>query len=194
MFQKFDYYLRNSQAHDCGLVHRDLKPSNLFLTQRSDGRPLVKVLDFGISKSVHRQAGVTIEDTLTTTRSIMGSSAYMSPEQMRDVRSVDYRSDLWALGAVIYELASGKPLPFSMPGGGCGTYAATDHALFFRAGQVTMWDTAGGKPTKFARLRPDCWLSTIPACGMLLSPEGGGGCSCGSWMETSVGFLPVRRN
>ena len=58
------------------------------------------------------------------------------------------------------------------------------------AGTVTVWDQQDGKSSTWNRLRPDCWLSTIPASGMLLSPEGGGGCSCGTWMETSVGFIP----
>ena len=90
----------------------------------------------------------------------------------------------------VFHLSTGEAATPGMPGGGCGTYAATDHALFFRDSKVTMWHAESGKTTSFARLRPDCWLSTIPACGMLLSPEGGGGCSCGSWMETSLGFLP----
>ncbi|MFL3665908.1 MAG: PQQ-binding-like beta-propeller repeat protein [Verrucomicrobiota bacterium] len=87
-------------------------------------------------------------------------------------------------------LADGKSLKLQLPGGGCGTYAATENALFFRSGNVTMWDRQKGKTTSWNRLRPDCWLSTIPAAGLLLSPEGGGGCSCGSWMETSIVFAP----
>ena len=78
-----------------------------------------------------------------------------------------------------------------MPGGGCGTYCATTGALFFRSGTVSMWNRKGGKITSWPRLRPDCWISTIPAAGMLLAPEGGGGCSCGNWMETSIGFIPI---
>ena len=92
-----------------------------------------------------------------------------------------------------YDLATGKVLKKSLPGGGCGTYAATTGAFIFRSGNVTMWDRSNGKVTSWSRLRPDCWLSTIPAGGMLLSPEGGGGCSCGSWLETSIGFIPVAR-
>jgi outer membrane protein assembly factor BamB len=91
-------------------------------------------------------------------------------------------------------LANGKPLKIQMPGGGCGTYAASENALFFRSGNVTMWDRQKGKTTSWNRLRPDCWLSTIPAAGLLLSPEGGGGCSCGSWMETSIVFAPKKLN
>ena len=91
-------------------------------------------------------------------------------------------------------LVNGKPLEIQMPGGGCGTYAASENALFFRSGNVTMWDREKGKTTSWNRLRPDCWLSTIPAAGLLLSPEGGGGCSCGSWMETSIVFAPKKLN
>ena len=87
-------------------------------------------------------------------------------------------------------LTSGSLLDIKMPGGGCGTYAATTNAFVFRSGNVTLWDNATGRSTSWQRLRPGCWLSTIPAGGMLLSPEAGGGCSCGSWMETSIGFAP----
>ena len=80
-----------------------------------------------------------------------------------------------------------RPFP---KGHQCGTYTCTDRALFLRAGDLTMWNLDGNASTKLNRVRPDCWISTIPALGMLLSPEGGGGCSCGSWLETSMGFLP----
>ena len=87
-------------------------------------------------------------------------------------------------------LKTGEIQSLTMPGGGCGTYAATTGALFFRSGNVTAWNTQSGSTTSWNRLRPGCWLSTIPANGMLLSPEAGGGCSCGSWLESSVGFMP----
>lgn len=90
----------------------------------------------------------------------------------------------------VLELATGKLLPESLPQGGCGTYACSANSLFFRSGTITMWDTLSQRQSTWSRLRPDCWLSTIPAGGMLLSPEGGGGCSCGGWMETSIGFMP----
>ncbi len=93
----------------------------------------------------------------------------------------------------VLDLKTGQLLPQKMPvRHGCGTYAATTHALIFRSGEVTVWDRKTATATQWTRLRPDCWLSTIPAAGMLLSPEGGGGCSCGSWMETSLGFAPKR--
>lgn len=92
----------------------------------------------------------------------------------------------------VLSLADGRIRKEKMPDGhGCGTYACTDGSVVYRAKTVTMWSPEDRAVSTWDRLRPDCWLSTIPANGMLLSPEGGGGCSCGSWMETSIGFLPA---
>lgn len=97
-----------AEAHAAGVVHRDLKPENLFLADRSGGR-IVKLLDFGISKSL---MGSSLTDlALTRTATFMGSPLYMSPEQMRSSRSADARSDIWSLGAIFYEMLSGE-LPF----------------------------------------------------------------------------------
>ena len=90
----------------------------------------------------------------------------------------------------VMDLATGEIQSLEMPAGKCGTYAATRNSLIFRTGEIAMWNTLSGSLTSWDRMRPGCWLSTIPASGMLLSPEGGGGCSCGSWMEMSVGFMP----
>ena len=95
-------------AHAQGIVHRDLKPSNLFLTQRSDGAPLVKVLDFGISKTT-QNAQEPITGSLTETRSVLGTPFYMSPEQVRDAKKVDFRTDIWSLGLILHELLAGSP-------------------------------------------------------------------------------------
>ncbi len=91
-----------AEAHALGLVHRDLKPANLFLIRRSNGSESVKVLDFGISK----QTG-TEEVELTATGAILGSPMYMSPEQIAKSKSVDARTDIWAMGVVLYELLTG---------------------------------------------------------------------------------------
>jgi serine/threonine-protein kinase len=95
-----------AEAHSLGIVHRDLKPRNLFLTTRNDGRPVVKVLDFGISKQT-----ATADLSLTRTTEIIGSPNYMSPEQFRAAKAADGRSDIWALGVILYELLTAH-LPF----------------------------------------------------------------------------------
>jgi serine/threonine protein kinase len=95
-----------AEAHSLGIVHRDLKPKNLFLTQRLNGEPLVKVLDFGVSKVLGEG-----DLSLTATTQVLGSPSYMSPEQLRASRDVDQRTDIWALGAILYELLTGS-VPF----------------------------------------------------------------------------------
>jgi serine/threonine-protein kinase len=96
-----------AEAHQMGIVHRDLKPSNLFLTRRSDGLPLLKVLDFGISKQVTDPDSGEAVPTFTNARTLMGSPNYMSPEQIRDARRVDARADVWAMGIILQELITG---------------------------------------------------------------------------------------
>jgi serine/threonine-protein kinase len=95
-----------AEAHTAGIIHRDLKPDNLFLTTRFDGRPLVKVLDFGIAKA--KNDGLS----LTRTATVMGSPLYMPPEQLRAARNAEVRSDIWALGVVLFELMTGR-VPFT---------------------------------------------------------------------------------
>jgi len=97
-----------AEAHRAGIVHRDLKPANLFLTQRPDGQPIIKILDFGISKIVAK-TGRGANAAFVTTSNNMGSPEYMSPEQMRSAKTIDPRADIWALGVVLYELVTGHP-------------------------------------------------------------------------------------
>jgi serine/threonine-protein kinase len=94
-----------AEAHARSIVHRDLKPQNLFLTTRPNGRSLVKVLDFGISKSQFATG-------MTATDQVMGTVAYMPPEQIRETRSVDARADIWSLGVILYQLLT-RSLPFT---------------------------------------------------------------------------------
>lgn len=96
-----------AEAHAAGIVHRDLKPANLFLAKRADGSRLVKVLDFGISKST--MGGSMSDLALTTTSALIGSPLYMSPEQMHSAKSVDARTDIWSMGAIAFQLLAGRP-------------------------------------------------------------------------------------
>ncbi len=96
-----------AEVHVAEMIHRDLKPGNLFIARLPDGSPTVKIVDFGISKHIGGPSRVHAE---TTSPQVLGSPFYMAPEQMR-ADSVDERSDIWALGAILFEMLTGRP-PF----------------------------------------------------------------------------------
>ena len=95
------------RAHEAGIVHRDLKPDNIFLVDRDDDQSFSKILDFGISK-VQRQGGVPVH-TLTRQGTVLGTPFYMSPEQAQALPDIDGRTDLWSVGAILYECLTGRP-------------------------------------------------------------------------------------
>ncbi|OYW72654.1 MAG: hypothetical protein B7Z37_24185 [Verrucomicrobia bacterium 12-59-8] len=97
-------------AHQKGVIHRDLKPSNILVTE-VDGRPVPKIIDFGIAKAL-ASGGIEAMTFATQANFVLGTPHYMSPEQIADVGSVDTRSDIYALGTVLYELLTGSP-PFA---------------------------------------------------------------------------------
>jgi hypothetical protein len=124
-----------AEAHAVGIVHRDLKPQNLFLTHSVGGAEKVKVLDFGVSKSIETMTRGP--GALTGTQSMLGSPLYMAPEQMRSSRDVDARADVWALGVVLFELLTQR-WPFE---------AETLPALCLKV--------VSDPPRSLAELRPD---------------------------------------
>jgi serine/threonine protein kinase len=97
------------EAHSLGVIHRDLKPANIFLVEHGDETDFVKILDFGLVKNVSD----TKTEDLTQTGLFMGSPKYMAPEQIRGDR-VDARTDIYALGIILYEMVTGK-VPFDRP-------------------------------------------------------------------------------
>jgi len=106
--EAIDYVLQAcealAEAHAAGIVHRDIKPENLFVTHAVDGVPVIKVLDFGVSKQLEDKRG----RSLTNPSRGVGSPSYMSPEQIKNPQLVDARTDIWSLGIVLYELLTGE--------------------------------------------------------------------------------------
>lgn len=91
-----------AKAHEAGVIHRDLKPANIFLV-RNDDDEIAKVLDFGIAKTQDVASG-----SATRTGSMIGTPAYMSPEQAQGTKTVDGRTDLWAMGTIAFECLTGR--------------------------------------------------------------------------------------
>jgi len=99
-----------SAAHAVGIVHRDLKPDNVLVEKRSDGSESAKVLDFGVASLAGRAEGISVDARpLTQAGTILGTPGYMSPEQA-SAGDVDHRTDLYALGVILWELCRGERL------------------------------------------------------------------------------------
>ncbi len=96
-----------ARAHEAGIVHRDLKPDNVFLVERDDDPCFAKILDFGVSKIERR--GDASTRTITREGVVLGTPVYMSPEQAQALPDVDARSDIFSVGAILYESLTGRP-------------------------------------------------------------------------------------
>ncbi|MBK8215007.1 MAG: serine/threonine protein kinase [Myxococcales bacterium] len=94
-----------SAAHAQGVVHRDLKPENVILAREPNGKYTPKILDFGIAKVMDQAGGMGKK---TATGVLLGTPAYMSPEQIRSAKDCDARSDLWSVGVMLYEMLTGR--------------------------------------------------------------------------------------
>lgn len=92
-------------AHAQGIVHRDLKPENVYLAREANGTFTAKLLDFGIAKVMDVAGGM---GNKTSTGVLLGTPAYMSPEQIRNAKDVDARADLWSAGVMFYEMLTGR--------------------------------------------------------------------------------------
>jgi eukaryotic-like serine/threonine-protein kinase len=140
-----------SQAHAVGIIHRDIKLSNLFLAHLPDGSSIIKVLDFGISKAA---PGDEL-GSITSSHQPLGSPQFISPEQLRNPKAVDARTDLWSLGVVMFRLLSGR-YPFE------GKTALAVHKAIARGERPTLAEVIPDLPREMLAIVERC-LSPDPA-------------------------------
>jgi len=100
-----------AETHAHGIILRELSTSHLFHTQRLGGQPMVKLIDFGTAKLLRDESGPAYEGSEVTTTTMFGLSPYSSPELVRKDKGIDHRTDVWSLGAIFYEMVTGRP-PF----------------------------------------------------------------------------------
>ncbi|MCH2181498.1 MAG: PQQ-binding-like beta-propeller repeat protein [Mariniblastus sp.] len=130
-------------------------------------------------------------DPNTGQRNWKRSVAWETNHHGKHISRPAIQGELLYLRPEVMDLASGQTITRGFPPGhGCSSYSLSTQGLFTRLGETTWWDVRNDKVNRFPRVRTDCWISVVPAQGMVLSAEGGGGCSCGSWLETSIGFIP----
>jgi len=159
-----------AHAHTLGIIHRDLKPANLFLAHQPDGTAIIKILDFGIAKLDHG-------NRMTKAGQAVGSPTYMSPEHIRASDHVDHRTDIWAMGVVLYELLTGQP-PIEEDGVG-ETIAAVlaRRAPFARTKRADIPEQLDLAIMKCLKHDPNERWADVSALAHAIAPFGTGACA-----------------
>jgi serine/threonine-protein kinase len=177
-----DYVLQALQglahAHTLGVVHRDLKPANLFLAHQSDGSAIIKILDFGIAKlSTSDPEEKERPSRATQQGQAVGTPMYMSPEHVRNEKFIDHRTDIWAMGVVLYELLTGHT-PFEADGIG-ETFGAVLNRLptSARASRPEIPDPLDDAILKCLQQDPDDRFQDVAQFARAIGPYGTGACS-----------------
>ncbi|MEO7111247.1 MAG: serine/threonine-protein kinase [Polyangiaceae bacterium] len=176
-----DYVLQALQglahAHTLGVVHRDLKPANLFLAHQTDGSAIIKILDFGIAKLATSGTEDERPSRATQQGQAVGTPMYMSPEHVRNEKFVDHRTDIWAMGVVLYELLTGQT-PFEADGIG-ETFGAVLNRLptSARASRPEIPDPLDDAILKCLRQDPDDRFQDVAQFARAIGPYGTGACS-----------------
>ena len=171
-------------AHQAGFIHRDLKPSNILLAP-VDGLWIPKIADFGLAKLLQDDGSVSA----TRTGMVMGTPAYMSPEQVRDAKTVDTRTDLFALGCILHEMLVGRP-PFDGPDL-LSVFSALAEGRYVPAEQVIPGLPAHLTTTIHACIQRDRAART-PDCRAVRALLDGGAPAFPAPIPSQLGLTPTR--
>jgi len=185
---------------DTFLVGLDLESGKRRWEAPIEGRPRTTVVFLSavpgavvLAASAQGEYRLTCFDPQTGTQRWSAAHPWPSDNHGGHLQHPVLSADTVFLEPFAYRLASGERLPDPIgKHEGCATYAGIQDALLYR-GQgrcVALWGIHTGAVTTWPQLRPSCWLNTVAGSGLILIPEGGGGCSCGGWLETSIGFAP----
>ena len=159
-----------AEAHAAGIVHRDLKPENMFIHEGSTGGTTLKLLDFGVSQMALTGTTFGTSVDLVKTSALIGSPLYMAPEQIRGIEQLDARTDIWAIGAIMYELVTGR-VPF--PAGSITELSARvleDAPIPPRSLTPRLSPAVEGAILQCLSKRPEDRFQTVESLAMALQP------------------------
>ena len=197
--------LTNQQiADNATVVCLDLKTGRELWTQKAPATSSTQVVAFGLAdqkqflleSSSDAQFHFTSFDLASGERRWSQSAKWPEDHHGAHMQHAVLMNDKIFVQPQILDSKTGKIIKTNTLGKrrGCATPVGTGNTIIYRGGggPLSFWSLERDGRSEFTRLRPSCWLSTIPAQGMLFSPEAGGGCSCGGWMECSIGFAPKK--